>query len=133
MANRTFREPWSLDIGAVDVYASITVGASGAVASWTGLGKGVASVTKETADGQYTIALEDSYVGGLLACSVTLVHSTGSDPTSAAVQARVNADNSATSTPSVVLQGYDFTDGTAANFASGAKLLVRLTLKNSTV
>ncbi len=61
MANRRlyqFRYSYERDL--VDIYGTITItGSSGAVDSYTG--KGIASVTKESTAGQYTIALTDSF------------------------------------------------------------------------
>ena len=133
MADRSFRDgPGTLENGVVELFTTITVGASGAVTAFTGTGKGIALVTKETAAGQYTIALEDRY-SGLLHAHVLLEDTTDSDPTSVAVAARLQAQTVATATPTVVIQGFALDDGADANFASGAKLHVRITLKNSSV
>lgn len=132
MADRNFYPAHqALEINSVHLYAEINVGASGAVSSSSGLG--IASVTKESAAGQYTIRLSDSY-NKLLHASIMLLDDTNSDPTSVAIIGRVlseDVDNA--STPNLVIQGVALDDGAAANFASGAKLLVKIELRNSSV
>jgi hypothetical protein len=132
MANRNFYpNHQSLEVDCVHLWAEINIGASGAVSSSSGLG--IASVTKESAAGQYTIRLTDSY-NKLLWASVILLDDTNSDPATAAVEARIlseDVDNA--STPNIVIQGIALDDGAAANFVSGAKLLVKIELRNSSV
>ena len=132
MANRSFYpNHQSLEVDCVHLWAEINIGASGAVSSSSGLG--IASVTKETAAGQYTIALTDSY-NKLLWAGISLLDDADSDPTSVAVSARIQSEDvDSDSAPELVIQGYDVTDGSAANFANGAKLLVKIELRNSSV
>lgn len=131
MADRRFFLPeGSLQARVVELFVDITVGASGAVTSGTGLG--VTSVVKESAAGQYTITLQDRY-NGLLSASVALVHSTDSDPATVGVFTRLNAEAVTAATPTVTLQCFTGDDGADANPASGARLLVCLKLKNSTL
>jgi hypothetical protein len=111
------------------VFVKLVVGATGAVTS--GTGNGVASVTKETAAGQYTVLLSDSY-NTFVGCQFTLVHTTDSDPTTVAVAARVKAE-AVNASKNFVIQGYALDDGAAANFADGAILYMVVTLKNSSV
>jgi hypothetical protein len=120
-----------LEVDVCSLFVEINIGAAGAVSSSSGLG--IASVTKESAAGQYTIRLTDSY-NKLLWASVILLDDTNSDPATAAVEARIlseDVDNA--STPNIVIQGIALDDGAAANFASGAKLLVKIELRNSSV
>lgn len=132
MADRMFfREHQSLEIGVTELFCKITVGAAGAVSASSGAG--ITSVTKESSAGQYTILLADAY-NSLLGAEVTLLHTTDSDPATVAVAARIKSEAVATAAaPTVVIQGYAYDDGAVANFASGAILYVRLTLKNSSV
>ena len=131
MANRSFHQPeGALELRVVSLYATITFGASGAVASSSG--KGIASVVKESAAGQYTVTLSDQY-NSLLWAGVTLVHSTDSDPASVGVHARVNASAVSAATPTVTLQAFAGDDGADANPASGAVWLVKFELRNSSV
>ena len=132
MANRSFySNAYSLEVDVCSLFVEINIGAAGAVSSSSGLG--IASVTKESAAGQYTIRLTDSY-NKLLWASVILLDDTNSDPATAAVEARIlseDVDNA--STPNIVIQGIALDDGAAANFVSGAKLLVKIEHRNSSV
>ena len=131
MANRNFfPNSYSLEADHVSLWCEINIGAAGAVSSSSGLG--IASVVKETAAGQYTITLTDSY-NKLLWASVALLDDTDSDPTTVATSARILSSNVSASVPVILIQGNDVSDGSAANFASGAKLLVKIELRNSSV
>lgn len=131
MADRSFYLPeGSLEARVCEVYVNLVVGASGAVTS--GTGKGVVSVVKESAAGQYTITLQDRYTS-LLSASMALLHSTDSDPTTVGVHMRLNSEAVSAATPTVVLQCFAGDDGADANPASGARILVCLKMKNSTV
>lgn len=132
MANRNFfSNSYSLEVDHVTLWAEINVGASGAVSSSSGLG--IASVTKESTAGQYTIALSDSY-NKLLHAQIMLLDDTDSNPATVAIIGRVlSEDVASSSAPKIVIQGVALDDGAAANFASGAKLLVKIELRNSSV
>lgn len=136
MANRRFLPPLgALEVDVVDLFATLTIGNAGSISASGGSasGKGFASFTKESAAGQYTLALSDSY-NSLLWAGVTLLDDTGSNPATVAVTARVlSEDVDSSSAPEVVIQGYALDDGAAADFADGAKLLVALKLRNSSV
>lgn len=132
MANRTFHpNQGSLEINVVHLYGTITVGSSGAVASSTG--KGIASVTKESADGQYTVALQDSY-NALLYANIQTLHSTDSAASTVGIVGRINSADVASSTaPVVVFQMFALDDGADANPAEGAVLYFQITLRNSSL
>jgi hypothetical protein len=131
MADRGFLpHGGTLEVEVKELFCSITVGSSGAVTASSG--KGIDSVTKESTAGQYTIALSDSY-NALLDAGVMVLDDTDSDPTTVAVVGRIKSEAVSNATPTVVVQGYNHTDGSAADFASGAKVLVRLVLRNSSV
>jgi len=131
MANRNFYpNALSLEVDHVTLWAEINVGSSGAVSSSSGLG--IASVTKESTAGQYTIALSDSY-NKLLHANIVVLDDTNSDPTTVAIIGRVLSEAVSSSSPAIVIQGVALDDGAAANFASGAKLLVKIELRNSSV
>lgn len=131
MANRNFYpNHQSLEVDCVHLFAEINIGAAGAVASSSGLG--IASVVKESAAGQYTITLTDSY-NKLLWASAVLLDDTNSDPATVAIEARILSSDVSANAPVVVIQGVALDDGAPANFASGAKLLVKLELRNSSV
>ena len=132
MANRLFyNNAYSLEIDHTHLYAELVVGAAGAVTS--GIGKGIASIVKETAAGQYTVNLTDSY-NKLLHCDIMLLSATNSDPTTVAITGRLLSEDVVNSaTPKLVIQGIALDDGAAANFASGAKVYIKITLRNSSV
>lgn len=131
MANRLWLPPsGSLEVSVCELFGSITIGASGAVT--TSSGKGIASVTKETDAGQYTIALSDSY-NSLLWAGFTLVSSTDGAQT-IGTAFRVDSEDVADgSAPVVVLQCSDTATGADANLTSGDIVLFTFKLKNSSV
>jgi hypothetical protein len=132
MANRAFHQPQGhLEINVVSLFGAFTLGASGAVASSTG--KGIASVTKETEAGRYTIALSDTY-NGLLFADAKLLHATLSDPTTVGIFANLLSQQVGHATaPGLVFQFVATDDGAAANPASGAVVYFRIDLRNSSV
>lgn len=132
MANRQFHPgAQALEIKTIKLYAKLTFGGSGAVTLTSG--KGIASATKESADGQYTIALSDSY-NRLMHVSAIQLHSTDSDPASVGVHTRLNSEQVSHATaPNIVLQCFAGDDGADANPASGAVMFVEITLSNSSV
>ena len=133
MADRNFCDgPKALDIGLVTLFCQITVGATGAVTSFTGAGHGIKSVTRNSA-GQYTIALDDSWPR-LKWCDVQILDSTASNPQSVATLARLFSQAVSSSTaPAVVIAGYNVATGAAADFNNGAVVMVKLEFQNSTV
>jgi hypothetical protein len=132
MANRNFySNSHALEVDNVSLWCEVNIGAAGAVSSSSGLG--IASVTKESADGKYTIRLSDSY-NKLLHANVMVLDDTNSDPTTVAIAGRIfSEDVDHATAPNIVIQGIALDDGAAANFASGAKLLVKIELRNSSV
>jgi hypothetical protein len=119
-----------MEVNVVSLFCEATIGASGAVSA--SYGKGVTSITKETAAGQYTILLDDQY-SRFLGGTVTLLDTADSDPATVGVHARIKAQTVTASTKTVVVQFYAGDDGAVANPASGAKFYVRLDLRNSSV
>ena len=133
MASRLFYPAeGALEARVVDLFCSITIGGTGTVSSFDGLG--FADVTKESADGQYTLELQDSYPA-LLAATMTLLDDTDSNPASVGCLMRVQSEDVDASggTPEIVIQAFTSDDGADANPASGAVLLVHLKLRNSTL
>jgi hypothetical protein len=130
--NRSLLPPaGSLEVDVVELFGSVTFGAAGAVASQDG--KGIGTIVKETAAGQYTIPLSEP-CNKFLWAGLTLLDDTDSDPTTVGVICRVlSQDVSNATAPEVVVQFVDVTDGSAANPASGAALHFILKLRNSTV
>jgi len=128
MANRLFIPPsGSLEVNVCELFGSITVGASGAVSASSG--KGIASVVKEAADGQYTITLSDQY-NSLLWAGLTLQSSADGAQT-VGTALRINSQSMTSKT--VVLQCSDTATGADANLTSGDVVLLCLKLKNSSV
>lgn len=131
MASRTFSLPeGALENRVVSLYCAVTIGSSGAVASYSG--KGIASVVKESAAGQYTVTLQDQY-NALLHPSMTLLDDTDSSPATVGTHMRLQSQAVSASTPTVVVQCYAGDDGADANPADGAVIYLKLELRNSTV
>ncbi len=130
MANRNFfGNSYSLEVDNVALWAEINIGASGAVSSSSGLG--IASVVKESAAGQYTITLADSY-NKLLHASVMAISTTDAAQT-VGTAFRIQSEAVSGSTPTLVIQASDTATGADANPSSGDKLLVKIELRNSSV
>lgn len=114
----------------VTIFASIKIGASGAVSSLSG--QGLLSAEKETEDGQYTLTLKDNH-NCLLAMHAQVIDNALSGV--AAVQlladpATLQADFK--SNKSLLLQCLDFA-GAEVNPPSGSSLNVMIVARKSTV
>lgn len=130
MADRNFYPAHgALEVSCISLWCEINIGSTGAVSSSSGLG--IASVVRDSA-GKYTITLADSY-NKLLWADVALLDDTNSDPTSVGIVGRLYSEDVDAATPVVTIQFYDFTDGSAADPASGAKVYVKIELRNSSV
>lgn len=111
----------------VALHGKVLIGSSGAVTSFTG--RGIASVTKESAAGTYTVVLDDtfaSFEGGH--CSVLCATECVSKPqfTSQAVATK--------GTQTVVITCFDDDGNTGvANMTSGAYLMFTIYAKNTGV
>lgn len=128
MANRYFNNQfqYSFEQMPVSLFLKASIGASGAVTLDAANSKGIASITKETAAGQYTIVLQDSYKK-LLCIHEQQLLAAG---TAAAPIMVVISESVATSAKSIVVQ-HNAVDGTtAANMASGTVIRMRLDLGN---
>lgn len=130
MANRIFYpSKGCLEIDVCELFCEINIGSTGAVSSSSG--KGIASVVRNSA-GKYTITLSDSY-NKLLWADVAVLDDTNSDPVSVGTVGRLFSEDVDGSTPTLAIQFYDFTDGSAADPADGAKVFVKIQLRNSSV
>lgn len=130
MASRRFLPPLgALEVDVVELFGSITIGASGAVTASEG--KGVSSVTRDSA-GKYTITLSDRY-HKFLCGSAVILDDTNSDPVTVGIQPRFFSEAVNTSSPTVAIQFYNHTNGAAADPASGAIVYFTLKLRNSSV
>lgn len=135
MANRMFLPPaGALEINVVELFADITVGSSGAPTPTNGTalgyGKGISTVVRNSA-GRYTITLSDSYPK-FLTLDTKLVSATY-DPTTAAAGNFIVSEAVNTATPTIVIQFYKGSDGTALDVASGSRILVMTKLRNSSI
>lgn len=130
MADRMWLPPaGGLECDIVELYGTITIGATGAVSASSG--KGTLSVTRNSA-GQYAVRLTDTYSGFLWANAVVL-NTADSDPSSVGVTNRVRSQTVTSTTPTVTFQFYATDDGAVADPASGAVIYYSLKLKNSSV
>ena len=130
MANRYLQQfAFWFERNVVTIFAKALIGAAGAVTSYKG--GGLASITKEVADGQYTVALSDRY-NQLLKVEGSVVHATISgvaavqvleDP--AAIQADFLADKS------FKIQCVDYA-GVAVNPPAGSQIEIKIEVRNST-
>lgn len=131
MADRRFLPALGhLEVDVVELFGTITIGSSGAVSASTG--KGIASVVKESAAGQYTITLSDRY-NALLMASAIILDDTDSDPVTVGIQPRLLSQAVNNATPTVKFQFYNHTNGAAANAADGAVVYFQIKLRNSSV
>lgn len=130
MANRRFLPPLgALEVDVVELFGKISIGASGAVSSSSG--KGIASVVRNSA-GKYTITLSDRY-NSLLYASAIVLDDTNSDPVTVGIQPRLFSEAVNNATPTIVIQFYNHTDGSAADPANGALVYFTAKLRNSSV
>lgn len=112
----------------VSLYATVNIGASGAVSS--SKGGDVASVTKLVGDGNYEIELSSRYQR-LLHCSVSINSATSSgvahvELAEAALQTDFKADSK------FKIQCYDYANA-AVNPASGSQLMIRIDVRRSSI
>ena len=125
-----YKNPYTLEVDTVTLFAVIAIGAAGAVSSVKG--GGIAGVVKETPDGQYTIELEDKFARFLHA------HVMGVDDAALTfAQAQIFEDPSALQADMKVdskfkIQLLDFA-GVAVNAASGTTLLVEIKMRQSSI
>lgn len=120
MASRNFHRAQALEPEVKSLFATVTIGASGAVTST--VSAGVATVAK-SATGRYTVTLQDKYVR-LLHVSVVHINATTED-----LQWHVTAEDVANA-KTIGLVAHDA--ATDTDPASGTKLLIKIDLKNTT-
>lgn len=132
MANRDFYPPKGYyDAGVVPLMFKVSIGAAGAVSSFSG--KGVASIVKTAATtGRYTVTLSDRFFG------TTVLHSsigfTGTTTAAAggAVAGYLRNDLTGTATKTVQVQLYGAANADA-DAETGTSFTCCLFLKDSTV
>ncbi len=123
---RFFQFRYSLQRDIVELALKATIGASGAVTLSTTDSKGISSIVKETAAGQYTINLQDGYAALMHVSAIVLDPS----PSTAPIMQVISEQVSSLTAPKLVIQALD-PAGAAANMASGSTLLVKIMLRNA--
>jgi len=123
MANRNFNRKQALEKEVKEIYARITIAATGAPTLVAADSKGVASIVRDSA-GLYTLTLSDSYN--------KLLHASVDVRTPTAENIKVNLVTESVASAKTV-QFRCVAIGVAADPASGDMLYISLQLKNSTV
>lgn len=121
MASRNFNRKQALEKEIKEIYAKLTFGSSGAVTLTTG--HGVSSAVK-SATGDYEITLQDRYVS-LKMVEGILLKSSGED-----IRVQLKSESVASDGKLSILT---LTGSSATNPSSGAVLLLKFELKNTTV
>lgn len=131
MANRRFYRGTSfcsLERELVKLFGSVVIAAAGAVHLVKGMG--IKGVTKEIADGQYTIELEDAYKRYMFG-NANFVSAAGSGVAKVEVLANpANFQKDFTTNKTIVIQCFDFA-GAAVNPAAGSVLSFDAWVRNS--
>lgn len=123
---RFFQFRYSLQREIVELTCKASIGASGAVTISSTDAKGITSITKESADGQYTIRLQDSYMALMHVSAIIM----DASPSSAPIVQLISEQVATSSLPKLVIQCLD-PAGAAANPASGSTLMVKIMLRNA--
>ena len=119
-AARTFNRRQALEKEVKDLYAKVTIGASGAPTLTTGYG--FASISK-TSTGLYRLTLQDKY-HSLKSVNVMLLASSAADFTF-----QVKAEAVSGATP--YIDFFTLTGGTVAEPSNGHILLIKVEVKNT--
>lgn len=126
MANRRLNQfRYSAEAAVVDLYAVITIGASGAPTLTRG--KNITSVTRDSA-GQYTIVCNDVY-NQLIGMDVMFFAGTSA----AAAPMVVLEANTITTNGTITIQCRAIDNSTATDPASGEIMYLHLALRNSSI
>lgn len=133
MANRYwYKNAYSFEVDSVTLWGQFDVGASGAVTSGTVKGGGILSVVKEATAGQYTITLVDRY-SRLLSVGAEVVNATLTSTASVSLLATpATYQASFKSAGAIVIQLADYA-GSAVDAPSGARVIVKIVCRNSSV
>jgi hypothetical protein len=126
-ASRTlFQFQGSFERELVHIYALATVGSSGAITLSSANSRGVASITKESGAGDYTILLQNTY-SRLMQVTVSqeLAGAAGSTAPNVMIE-----DESVASDKTIELQFHAADGTTEANPASGTILRIHIVLSN---
>ena len=124
MANRNYKPgAMAIEKGLVCLYGRATIGATGAITTQDARGFSIAN----GATGVYTITLEDNYTALRMVSTNVIDSITAAD----GKVGMITAEDVANGTLEITFVGTD--DGAAADPASGAVILIEITLKNSSV
>ena len=123
MANRAFNRYQSLEKEVKSLYLDVAIGASGAPTLSRGLG--VASITRSST-GLYVITLQDAY-NRLLNARVTILNASAQDAHPQLVS------ESVASAKTISFRTITGSTGAVVDPANGARLLISLELKNSSI
>jgi hypothetical protein len=131
MANRRFNQfQYSLEFAVVNLFLKATIGSSGAVTISAANSKGIASITKESGAGKYTIVLSDAY-NKFLGLSAVVNNAAGIS-VSADLGILTSGTNVATATGGTLVVQFSAA-GSAANMASGDVVYMHIVLGNSSI
>lgn len=120
MASRNWKRKQALETEVKEIFAKVTIGASGAPTLTTGIG--VSSISRTSA-GLYVLTLQDYYYN-LKSFSGSVVSSSAED-----LKFQVKTDGISSSSKTVTF--FTLAVGTATDPANGDVLLLKLELKNS--
>jgi len=131
MANRLYQQfQYTAERAPVTLYATLAVGASGAVSAVKGYG--ISSITKESTAGQYSSVLSDKFTRAL-SVQAQIVHSA----ISAAATVQVLETPAALQADVVAGTGFKIqlvdAAGAAVNAESGAQVFIQVVVVNSSV
>lgn len=123
----------NLEMNVVELNASFSVGAAGAVVANSLKGGGFSSVVKESTAGQYTITLSDRW-NRLLAVDAQVVLATiaASMPKAQILMDPATLQSDFKSNGEIVIQFVDAA-GAAVNVDSGAMVMIDMRVRNSSV
>lgn len=119
MASRNFNRKQALEKEVKELFALISIGATGAPTLTTG--HGIASISR-TAQGDYRLTLQDKYVS-LKFFEGALLKSSGED-----IRFQLKADSVSSSK---IIDFFTLTGATATDPSSGSKLYLKIEVKNS--
>lgn len=123
MANRNFNRKQALDKEVKELYLDVAIGASGAPTLSRGLG--AASISRSST-GLYVITLQDAY-NRLMFADVQTLTASAED-----IQAQLVSESVA-SAKTISFRTVKSSDATVVDPSNGARLLIKLELKNSSI
>lgn len=110
------------------LYASVSIGASGAPTIVSGTGRGINSIVRNSA-GKYTITLGKQYAG-LITAQIQVIGASGAAP---AAPISYVFSESVSSAGTLILQFLAIDGSTATDPASGERLMLDIVVQNSSL